>query len=220
MLSSVNINAICISSLSSSVYFSWVLDKNYWRSSIAYHLFVKSATFFSGMRIFPKWWREAWLRWSSWCWLAVLVCLCGPSSLPWNLVFCSLSQLEYIKKPLVVSPQRTTCIYLGAASRLCLFHSETHSRQNHHWPTVPYCNSDTRHWDQNFATSTFSNPLQINFLATGTLAANDFHSALPTPVRLLIHSSCFSWSRWCMCFMILLMCHICCIVAYTSLSSF
>ena len=24
-----------------------------------------------------------------------------------------------------------------------------------------------------------SNPLQINFLATGTLAANDFHSALP-----------------------------------------
>ena len=39
-------------------------------------------------------------------------------------------------------------------------------------------------------------------------------------VRLRIHSSCFSWSRWCMCFVILLMCHICCIVAYTSLSSF
>jgi len=65
-----------------------------------------------------------------------------------------------------------------------------------------------------------SNPLQINFLATGTLAANNFHLALPTPVRLLIYSSCFSWSRWCMCFVILLMCHICCIVAYTSLSSF
>jgi hypothetical protein len=57
MLSSVNIDATCISSLSSSVYFSWVLDKNYWRSSIAYHLFVNSATFFSGMRLFPKWWR-------------------------------------------------------------------------------------------------------------------------------------------------------------------
>ena len=65
-----------------------------------------------------------------------------------------------------------------------------------------------------------SNPLQINFLATGTLAANDFHSALPMPVRLVKYSSCFSWSRWCMCFVILLMCHICCIVAYTSLSSF
>jgi len=59
-----------------------------------------------------------------------------------------------------------------------------------------------------------SNPLQINFLATGTLAANDFHSALPTPVRLLMYSSCFSWSRWCMCFVIR------CMVAYTSLSSF
>jgi len=44
-----------------------------------------------------------------------------------------------------------------------------------------------------------SNPLQINFLATGTLAANDFHSALPTPVRLLIYSRCFSWSRWFVC---------------------
>jgi len=65
---------------------------------------------------------------------------------------------------------------------------------------VPYYSSDTRHWDQSFVTSTFSNLLQINFLATGTLAANDFHSALPTPVHLLIYSSCFSWSRWCMCF--------------------
>ena len=45
-----------------------------------------------------------------------------------------------------------------------------------------------------------SNPLQINFLATGTLAAAGFHSALPTPVHLLKYSSCFSWSRWCMCF--------------------
>ena len=102
----------------------------------------------------------------------------------------------------------------------CLLHSKTHARPNHQCTAVPYCNSDTRHSDQSFATSTFSNPLQINFLATGMLAANDFHSAHPTPVRLLIHSSCFSWSRWCMCFVILLMCHICCIVAYTSLSSF
>jgi len=81
-----------------------------------------------------------------------------------------------------------------------LLHSKTHSRRNHQCTTVPYCSSDTRHWDQSFATSTFSNPSQINFLATGTLAANDCHSALPTPVRLLIYSSCFSWSRWCMCF--------------------
>jgi len=57
---------------------------------------------------------------SPWCWLAILVCLCGPSSLPWNLVFFSLSPLQSLKKPLVVSPQRTTCIYLGAASRLSL----------------------------------------------------------------------------------------------------
>jgi len=34
-----------------------VLDKNYWRSSIAYNIFVNSATFFSGMRLFLKWWR-------------------------------------------------------------------------------------------------------------------------------------------------------------------
>jgi len=120
MLSSVNIDAICVSCQSSSVYFSWALDKNYCRSSIAYHLFVNSATFFSGMRLFPKWWRWTWLRWSSWWWLTVLVCLCGPSSLPWNLVFCSLSPLQSLKIPVVVSPQRTTCIHLGAASRLSL----------------------------------------------------------------------------------------------------
>jgi len=95
----------------------------------------------------------------------------------------------------------------------CLFRSETHSRPNHQYITVPCCSSDIRHWDQSFTTSTFSNPLQINFLATGTLAANDFHSALPTPVRLLIYSSCFSWSRWCMCFVILLMSYLlhCCL---------
>ena len=45
-----------------------------------------------------------------------------------------------------------------------------------------------------------SNPLQINFLATSTLVANDFHLALPTPVRLLKYSSYFSWSQWSLCF--------------------
>jgi len=56
MFSSVNINAICVSCLSSSVYFSCALDKNCWRSSIAYHLFVNSATFVQGMQLFPRWW--------------------------------------------------------------------------------------------------------------------------------------------------------------------
>jgi len=65
-----------------------------------------------------------------------------------------------------------------------------------------------------------SNPSQISLLVTGTLAANDFHSALPTPMRLLKYSKCLSWSRLCMCFVILLMCHICCVLAYSSLSSF
>ena len=57
---------------------------------------------------------------TSLCWLAVLVCLCGPSSLPWDFVFCSLSPLQSLKTPLVVLPQHTTCIYLGTASRLSL----------------------------------------------------------------------------------------------------
>ena len=120
------------------------------------------------------------------------MCLCGPSSLPCNLVFCSLSQLESVKTHMVVSPQHTTCIHFGlqrAGCPSCLLHSETDSRRNHPCTTVPCCSSDTRHWDQRFTTSTFSNPLQINFLATVTLAANGFHSALPTPVRLLIHST-------------------------------
>ena len=118
MLSYVNIDAICVSCLSSSVYFSWVFDKNDWHSLITYHHFVNSATFFSGMRLFRKWWRWAWLRWRSWCWLAILECLCGPSSLPWNLVFCSLSQLESVKTHMVVSPQRTTCIHLGCREQV------------------------------------------------------------------------------------------------------
>jgi len=47
-------------------------------------------------------------------------CLCGPSSVTWNLGFCSLSPFQCLKTTVVVSPQRTTCIYLGAASRLSL----------------------------------------------------------------------------------------------------
>ena len=39
------------------------------------------------------------------------MCLCGPLSLPWNLVFCSLSQFNF---PL----ERTMCIYVGTASML------------------------------------------------------------------------------------------------------
>jgi len=175
------------------------------------------------MRLFPKWWRQTWLRWSSWCWLAVLVCSCGPSSLPWNIVFCSLSPLQSLKTPLVVSPQRTTCIHLGAASRLSLVSASfIQTLIQDGIISVQQCPNTVQIPD--IGTKALPRvplrPLQINFLATGTLAANDFHLALPKPVRLLIYSSCFSWCRWCMCFVILLMCHICCIVAYTSLSSF
>ena len=86
--------------------------------------------------------------------------------------------------------------------------------------TVPYRSADYLTLGTKLCLEYLSKPLQINFLATGTLTANDFHSALPTPVRLLKYSSYCSWSRCCMCFVILLMCHICCILAYTSLSSF
>ena len=41
---------------------------------------------------------------------------------------------------------------------------------------MPYCSAYSRHSDKSFAPSTFWNPLQINFLATSTLAA---YSALP-----------------------------------------
>ena len=51
------VDAICVSSQSSSVYFSWSLDRNSWRSLMAYYLFVNGATFFFGTRLFPKWWR-------------------------------------------------------------------------------------------------------------------------------------------------------------------
>ena len=133
------------------------------------------------------------------------MCFCGPSSLPWNLFFSSLGPLQSLKTPLVVSLQRTTCIYVGqqAGCPSCLLHSGTHSRRNHQCKRVPYCSADYLTLGQRLCHEYLSNPLQINFLATGTLSANDFHSALPTPVRLLKYSSCFSWSRWCTCFVIL-----------------
>jgi len=53
---------------------------------------------------------------SSWCWLAVLVCLCGPSSVLWNLIFCSSSQFNLSRNLWLCR----TCIYVGAASRLPL----------------------------------------------------------------------------------------------------
>jgi len=162
------------------------------------------------MRLFPKWWCETWLRWSSWCWLTVLVCLCGSSSLPWILIFCNLSPLQSLRTPLIVSLQRTICIYVGTASMLSFVSASSNSFKTEssvynsallqfRYPTL----------GPKLCHEYLSNPLQINFLVTGTLSTNDFHSALPTPVRLFIYSSCFSWSRWCMCFVFLLMCHIC-----------
>ena len=104
----------------------------------------------------------------------------------------------------------------------CLLRSETHSRPNHRYTTVPYCSADYLTLVQKLCHEPeyLSNPVQINFLATGTFAAHNFYSALPTPVRLLKYSSCLSWPRWCMCFIIMLICYICCIIAYTSLLSF
>ena len=42
------------------------------------------------------------------------MCLCGPFSLPSNLVFCSLSHLQSLQTTVVVSPQHISCIYVGA----------------------------------------------------------------------------------------------------------
>jgi len=100
-----------------------------------------------------------------------------------------------------VLPQRTTCIYLGAASRLSLvsasFRNSFKTESSVHNSALLQLRYPTL--GPMLCHEYLSNPLQINFLATGTLTANDFHSALPTPVRLLIYSSCFSWSRWCVC---------------------
>jgi len=106
-----------------------------------------------------------------------------------------------LKTTLVVSPQRTTRIYLGARSRLSLVSA---SFRNSFKMESSVHNSALLHFryptlGPNLCHEYLSNPLQINFLATGTLVANDFHSALPAPVRLLIYSSSFSWSRWCGC---------------------
>jgi len=126
------------------------------------------------------------------------VYLCGPFSLPWPLVFCSLSPLQSLKTTLVVSPRRTPCISVGTA-RLLSFVSASFSNSfktessllnsallQYRSPTLgPLC------------LEYLSNHFQINFWATSTLATIDF-SLVPllryvSPLRL---SSCFSWSRW------------------------
>jgi len=177
---------------------------------------------FLGVRLFLRLWRSALPRPSLWHWLDVVVRSCGLVSLRWNLAFRSSSLPIFTKTTPVVLLWQTTCIYVGAASMLPFvsasfsnsFKTES-SVQNSALLQCRYLTLGPK-----LCLEYLSNPLQINFLATGTLAANDFHSALPTPVRLLKYSSCFSWSRWCICFVILLMFHICCIIAYTSLSSF
>ena len=150
------------------------------------------------------------------------VWLCGPCSLPWNLVFYSCSPLQALKTTLVVLPRCTTCIHVGVASRLPFvsgsFSNSSKMESSVQNNALLQCRYLTL--GPTLCLEYLSNPVQIKFLATGMLAANDFHSAFPTPVRLLKYPSCFSWSRWCMCSVILLMCHICCIIAHTSLSSF
>ena len=127
-------------------------------------------------------------------WLFLCVCV--------GLLACRFCNLSHISRQLWLcrlSARHTFTLAQQAGCPSCLFHTETHSRRNHHRTTVACCPPDTRHCDQSFTTSTCSIPLQINSLATGTLTANNFHSALPTPVRLFIFSNCFSWSRWCVC---------------------
>jgi len=138
---------------------------------------------------------------SSWCWLAVLVCLCGPSSLPWNLVFCSLSPLQ--------SQDNSGCV--ASAHNMHLL-----GRSNQVVPRVCFFQKLI----QDGIISAQQSPTAVRIPDIGTkalprvpfesftdqllsdrhVAANNFHLALPTPVRLLIYSSCFSCSRWCMCF--------------------
>ena len=145
-------------------------------------------------------------------------------SLPWNFVFCSLSREDLSRQLWLCrfSAQRAFTWAQQAGCPSCLLHPGTHSRWNHQCKTVPYCSADYLTLIRKLCHEPeyLSNPVQINFSATGTFAANDFYSALPTPVRLLKYSSCLSWPRWCMCFIIMLICYICCIIAYTSLSSF
>jgi len=49
-------------------------------------------------------------------WLLFLAA--GSFSLPWNLSFCCLSPLQFLKTTLLVSSQRLTCISVGTASML------------------------------------------------------------------------------------------------------
>jgi len=153
---------------------------------------------FFGVRLFLKLWRSALSRPSLSCWLVVVVRSCGLVSFRWNFAFCSSSLLKCTKTTQVVLPWQSICIYVGAASMLpfmcTLFNNSSMTEssmlnnallQRRLPPLGPKLCLEYR-----------SNPLQINFLATSTLTAKDFHLAFPVPVCLLKHSSCFSWSRW------------------------
>jgi len=171
------------------------------------------------------------MRWSLWCWPAVLGCcswllfLAGCSCVFLGLlacrgplVFCSLSPIQSLKTILVVSPRRTPCISVGTA-RLLSFVSASFSNSfktessllnsallQYRSPTLgPLC------------LEYLSNHFQINFWATSTLATIDF-SLVPflrhvSPLRL---SSCFSWSRWSICFPCCYVLPVC-IIAHASL---
>jgi len=156
-----------------------------------------------------------------------------------------------------MSPQRTTCIYVGAESML---HFESASFSNSfktdssmHNNALLQCRYPTL--GPKLCLEYPSNPVQINFLVTDTLTVCSITVRIPdigtkalswVPFesftdQLLsdryIDSKWFSfgplytcaaasvqvfkvlsWSRWCMCFVILPTCHICCIIVYTSLS--
>jgi len=109
------------------------------------------------------------------------------SSLPWNLVLFSLSPLQSVTTTLVVSPQRTSFIYVNAASMLpfvsASFSKSSKTKSSVQNSAVLQCRYPTL--GPKFCLDYFSNPLQINSLAIGMLAANDSHPALLTPVRLL-----------------------------------
>jgi len=94
-----------------------------------------------------------------------------------------------------MSPQRTTCIYVGAESML---HFESASFSNSfktdssmHNNALLQCRYPTL--GPKLCLEYPSNPLQINFLVTDTLTVNGFHLALCTPVPRRL----FKYSRFC-----------------------
>ena len=115
MLSTVFVDAICVSSQSSSVYFSWSLDRYSWRRLMAYYRFVNNATFFLRHATLSKMVALSmdalelmvlaccsWLLFLAGCscvFLGLLACR-GP------LVFCSLSPIQSLKTISVFLPFR------------------------------------------------------------------------------------------------------------------